>query len=216
MSRLALALVAVFGLAAGGCLLRPSASLLHPPAAEAHAPAVYDVTFTTTRGPFVIEVHRDWAPLGADRFYDLARHGFYNGAAFFRVLTGFVMQWGLSPDPKINAAWENANIQDDPVKQSNVRGFLTFATSGPNTRTTQVFINYGDNARLDTMGFAPFGQVVRGMEIVDSLYAGYGEGAPHGKGPSQKRIQKEGAAYLTASYPKLDKIVATKVTTILK
>lgn len=209
-----LAVIACLGLAAAGCLHSSQSTLLHPPARDAQAPAIYDVTFTTTQGPFVLEVHRDWAPLGADRFYDLARHGFYNGCALFRVLKGFVVQWGLNPDPRVNAAWENANIQDDPVTQSNTAGFLSFATDGPNTRTTQVFINYGNNARLDKMGFAPFGRVTRGMEVVNRLYGGYGEGAPHGKGPSQERIQKEGAAYLRAQFPKLDRILTTRVTTI--
>lgn len=209
-----LAVIACLGLAAAGCLHSSQSTLLHPPASERQAPAIYDVTFNTTRGAFTIEVHRDWAPLGADRFYDLARNGFYNGAAFFRVLKGFVVQWGLSPDPKVNAAWENANIQDDPVTQSNTLGYVSFATDGPNTRTTQVFINYGNNARLDKMGFAPFGRVVSGMDVVNSLYGGYGEGAPHGKGPSQERIQKEGAAYLKPNFPRLDRILTAKVTTV--
>jgi peptidyl-prolyl cis-trans isomerase A (cyclophilin A) len=211
-----LAVIVGLGLTAAGCLHSSQSTLLHPPASETHSPAVYDVTFNTTQGPFVIEVHRDWSPRGADRFYDLARNGFYNGAAFFRVLKGFVVQWGLNGDPKVNAAWQNANIQDDAVTQSNTPGFISFATDGPNTRTTQVFINYGDNARLDKMGFSPFGRVVSGMAVVNSLYGGYGEGAPHGKGPSQGRIQKEGAAYLTANFPKLDRILSTKVTTVLK
>jgi len=194
-----------------GCLLQPRQALLHPPAHSAPAPALYRVAFTTTRGPLVIEVHRAWAPRGADRFYFLARHGFYNGAAFFRVVPHFVVQWGLGPDPKVNRAWNNANIPDDPVLQSNTRGRVTFAMGGPNSRTTQVYINLRDNSRLDKMGFAPFGQVVQGMDVVDQFYSGYGEGAPRGHGPSQRRLQNQGDAYLRKDFPKLDRILRTRV-----
>lgn len=195
----------------GGCFLQPKRALLHPPAQDAAAPAEYNVTFTTTKGPIVIAVHRDWAPHGADRFYFLARHHFYDGAAFFRVVPRFVVQWGLGPDPRINMAWDKANLPDDPVTQSNTRGMVTYAKGGPNSRTTQVYINLGNNARLDKLGFAPFGQVVQGMEVVDQLYSGYGDGAPRGKGPSQSRIQHEGAAYLATDFPSLDRILATGV-----
>ncbi|MGH9477272.1 MAG: peptidylprolyl isomerase [Terriglobales bacterium] len=203
--------LAAIALLLSGCFLQPQHALLHVPQHDQAAPSLYTVTFTTTRGPFEVEVHRDWAPLGAGRFYYLARHGYFNGCAFFRVIPKFVVQWGISPDPKIAAAWKNANIPDDPVKQSNTRGMITFATSGANTRTTQVYINYGNNSRLDKMGFAPFGQVVSGMHVVDELYAGYGEGAPRRKGPDQDRIQKEGAAYLSKDFPLLDRIVKTTV-----
>lgn len=196
----------------GGCFLQPHRALLDPPRSEGTAPAQYRVTFTTTHGPFVIEVHRAWAPRGADRFYYLAHHGFYNGAAFFRVVPHFVVQWGLSPDPRISAAWKKANIADDPVLRSNTRGMVTYAMGGPNTRTTQVYINYRDNSRLDKLGFAPFGEVVSGMDVVDSLYGGYGDGAPRGHGPSQGRISREGASYLLKEFPQLDRILATKVT----
>lgn len=187
-------------------------ALLQPPAHDAVSPAVYRVRFRTTKGPIVIEVHRDWSPLGADRFYYLSQHGFYNGAAFFRVVPNFVVQWGLGPDPKINVAWDKANIQDDPVQQSNVRGMVTYAKGGPNTRTTQVYINLRDNARLDALGFSPFGRVIQGMDVVDKFYGGYGDGAPRGHGPDQERIEKEGAPYLKKGFPKLDRILATQVT----
>jgi peptidyl-prolyl cis-trans isomerase A (cyclophilin A) len=164
------------------------------------------VKFDTSRGPFVVEVHRDWAPLGADRFYNLVKNGFYDNARFFRVIGGFMVQFGINADPKLSALWHNARINDDPVKQSNKRGLITFATAGPNTRTTQVFVNYGDNAALDSQGFAPFGQIISGMNIVDGLFNGYGEGAPHGNGPEQGRVQSEGNAYLIKEFPKLDYI----------
>jgi len=167
-------------------------------------PAVYRARFETSKGVFVVEVRRDWAPKAADRFYDLVNSGFYNDARFFRVVKGFMVQFGISGDPATMAKWRDARIADDPVKQSNKRGFITFATSGPDSRTTQVFINFKDNDRLDSMGFSPFGQVVSGMNVVDSLFADYGEGAPRGSGPEQGRIQTEGNAYLTRSFPKLD------------
>ncbi len=183
-----------------------SQGLANPAALNAQAPAAYKVKFDTSKGPFVIEVHRDWAPLGADRFYNLVKNGFYNDARFFRVITGFMVQFGINADPRLAAVWREAAINDDPVAKSNTRGMITFATRGPNTRTTQVFINYGNNARLDTGGFAPFGQVVSGMDVVDALYSGYGEGAPRGAGPEQSRLQSEGNAYLNKEFPKLDYI----------
>lgn len=183
-------------------------ALLDPksPEMSAKAPEVFKVKFETTKGDFVVEVHRDWAPHGADRFYNLVRHGYYDGCRFFRVLSGFVAQFGIHGDPKVSAVWREAKIPDDRVVKSNKRGFITYATAGPNTRTTQLFINYRDNSMLDRQGFAPFGQVIEGMEVVDSLYAGYGEGAPRGSGPSQSRIQQEGNAYLEKNFPKLDYI----------
>jgi len=172
------------------------------------APATYKVKFTTTKGDFTVTVTRAWAPLGADRFYNLVKHHFYDNATFFRVLNNppFMAQFGVSAYPAVSAAWEKAEIKDDPVTQQNVRGFVSFATSGPNTRTTQVFINYGDNKRLDAMGFAPFGQVTDGMSVVDSLYGEYGEGAPEGAGPDQEQINKQGRPYLDKGWPKLDTI----------
>lgn len=187
-------------------LLRPDSEAMN-----ATAPDTFRVRFETSQGPFVVEAYRGWAPRGADRFYNLVRHGFYDGTHFFRVLDGFVAQFGISGDPRISAAWRPARIPDDSVRASNERGTITFATSGPDSRTTQLFVNLADNSRLDTMGFAPFGRVVRGMGTVDSLYAGYGEGAPRGEGPSQERIQQRGNAYLRAEFPKLDSIASARI-----
>jgi peptidyl-prolyl cis-trans isomerase A (cyclophilin A) len=181
-------------------------ALLQPSLLKSKAPAEYDVKFVTTAGDFTIRVTRAWAPLGADRFYNLVRHHFYDGAAFFRVLPGFMAQFGLSAYPEVSKAWEQANIKDDPVVQSNHRGFVSFAMAGPNTRTTQVFINFGNNERLDKSGFSAFGMVTDGMESVDKLYSGYGEGAPDGNGPDQSMIGNRGRAYLEKGYPKLDTI----------
>jgi peptidyl-prolyl cis-trans isomerase A (cyclophilin A) len=178
--------------------------LSDPASLNEKAPAVYQAKFDTSKGSFVIEVHRDWAPNGADRFYNLVKNGFYDNARFFRVLQGFMVQFGINGDPNVARAWRDANIKDDPVKQSNQRGMLTFATAGPNTRTTQVFVNFGDNAGLDGQGFPPFGKVVSGMEVVESLYGGYGEGPPDGNGPDQGRLQNQGNAYLEKAFPKLD------------
>lgn len=181
-------------------------SLMNPASLKAKAPAIYKAKFTTTKGDFVIEVTRAWAPLGADRFYNLVRNGFYTDAAFFRVLPGFVAQVGIPARPQVARVWSAARIGDDPVTQSNLRGYVTFATGGPNTRTSQIFINYADNTGLDGMGFAPFGKVVEGMEVVEQLYSGYGEGPPKGDGPDQGRITNEGKAYLAKSFPQLDSI----------
>lgn len=173
----------------------------------AHAPDVYKVSLDTSKGPVVIEVHRDWAPLGADHFYELVKSGYFDGARFFRVLPGFMAQFGIAADPKVTAKWKDANLQDEPVKQSNTRGMVTYAKSSlPNSRTTQLFINTGNNARLDSDGFSPFGQVVSGMEVVDQLYNGYGEGAPQGRGPDQSQIEEQGNAYLEKDFPMLDYI----------
>lgn len=174
------------------------------PAMRATAPAVFRVKFETSTGDFVIEVHRDWAPLGADRFYNLARSGYFDGVRFFRVIGGFMAQFGIHGEPAVAAQWRAHQIPDDPVRQSNTRGRISFAMAGPNTRTTQLFISFGDNSRLDGGGFAPFGQVVEGMEVVDRLYSGYGEGAPGGRGPDQGRVQAEGNAYLERDFQRLD------------
>ena len=184
------------------------------PAASSATPAVYDVKFTTTKGDFVVEVHRDWAPLGAARFYTLVKGGYYNGAPIFRVIQTprpFMAQFGIAADPATTALWEKKPIKDDPVKEHNTRGMITFATAGPNTRTTQVFINYGDNSRLDGQGFTPFGKVTEGMDVVDKFYSGYGEGAPSGAGPDQEKLTNEGKAYVQKSFPKLDTIISAVI-----
>jgi peptidyl-prolyl cis-trans isomerase A (cyclophilin A) len=168
------------------------------------APAIFKVKFETSQGDFVVESQREWAPLGVDRFYNLVKNGYYDGICFFRVISGFMAQFGIHGDPKVTAAWRQERIQDDPVKQSNKRGYISYAMAGPSTRTTQLFINYADNSKLDQLGFAPIGRVVEGMDVVDRLYAGYGEGAPQGKGPNQGRLQTEGNAYLTKDFPQLD------------
>jgi peptidyl-prolyl cis-trans isomerase A (cyclophilin A) len=189
-----------------------NAALLNPASLTAKAPDVFDVKFSTSAGDFVIQVHRAWAPIGADRFYNLAKNNFFDNAAFFRVIPGFMAQFGIPADPRVARVWQSANIKDDPVKQSNGPGYVTFATAGPNTRTTQLFINLGDNSRLDKDGFTPFGKVTEGMEIVRKIYGGYGEGAPGGNGPAQERVQTQGKAYLDKSFPKLDFIKSTTVT----
>jgi peptidyl-prolyl cis-trans isomerase A (cyclophilin A) len=188
--------------------VEPSQALLQPALAVEKAPETYKVKLETTKGDVVIEVTRAWAPNGADRFYNLVKIGYYDGTMFFRVIGGFMTQIGMHGDPAIQAAWSKAAIPDDPVVQSNTRGMVTFAAqSAPNSRTTQFFINLGDNSYLTEHGpFAPFGRVAEGMAVVDSLYSGYGEGAPNGRGPSQGEIARQGNAYLKASFPQLDAI----------
>ena len=183
------------------------AKLRNPAALNEQAPANFKVNFDTSKGKFVVDVHRDWAPLGADRFYNLVKNGFYDDVRFFRVINGFMAQFGMHGNPTVQQAWQPARLKDDPVKQGNKRGYVVFANAGPNTRTTQLFINYRDNsASLDKLGFAAFGEVTSGMDVVDSLYNGYGEGAPRGQGPEQGRIAAEGNTYLMKSFPKLDYI----------
>ena len=167
------------------------------------------IKFETTKGDFVLEIDSEWAPIGAARFVELVTNGFYDGAKFFRVLPGFVVQFGLPADPK--TAPKVSNLADDAVTQTNAKGTITFATAGPGSRTSQVFINLVNNDRLDGMGFAPFGKVVEGFDIVEKLYSGYGEGAPYGQGPDQGRARSMGNAYLEASFPKLDGIVKATV-----
>jgi peptidyl-prolyl cis-trans isomerase A (cyclophilin A) len=187
---------------AAGVSANPNKAKLRTPSQLTEkAPDTFKAKFDTSKGVMVIEVHRDWAPLGADRFYNLVKNGFYDGCRFFRVLDGFMAQIGMNGDPSIQRLWGNANFRDDPVKGSNKRGYVTFAkASAPNSRSTQFFINYGDNSRLDADGFAPFGQVVTGMDLVDMLYKGYGSSNV----PDQGRITAEGNAYLMKEYPKLD------------
>jgi peptidyl-prolyl cis-trans isomerase A (cyclophilin A) len=177
-------------------LLRPDAPELKTP-----APAKYKVRVTTSQGAFTIEVDRAWAPRGADRFYHLVRGRLLEDARFFRVLSGFMCQFGIPADPAESALWKNATMPDDDVKVPNTRGRVTYATAGPGTRTTQLFINYSNgNRSLDRQGFSPFGEVTEGMDVVDKLYAGYGES------PDQKRIESQGNPYLQANFPKLDYI----------
>jgi peptidyl-prolyl cis-trans isomerase A (cyclophilin A) len=179
---------------------------------EPAKPSEFRVRFSTSAGAFTVRVIPDWAPLGAARFRALVESGFYDGARFFRVLPGFVAQVGINGDPAVTRKWDKTEIQDDPVKQSNTRGRVTFATAGPGTRTTQIFINTNDkNARLDKLGFSPFGEVIEGLEVVERLYTGYGEGSPQGKGPDQERIEKEGNAYLERDFPKLDFIQTARI-----
>ncbi len=181
--------------------------LKNPAALTEQAPAMFKVDMDTSKGMVVITVHRDWAPIGADHFYNLVKNGYYDDVRFFRVLDGFMAQFGVNGDPAIDKVWMNANIKDDPVKQSNKRGFVTYAkSSAPNSRSTQVFINYDDNKSLDAQGFAPFGEVTTGMNIVDKFYSDYGEGQPSGRGPDQGALHAGGNAYLAKSYPKLDYI----------
>ena len=175
------------------------------------APEAFKAQFDTTKGKITIEVTRSLAPNGADRFYNLVRSGFFTDIAFFRVIPGFMCQFGIHGDPAVSAKWRAAVIPDDPVKGSNARGTITFATAGPNTRTTQLFINFGNNAGLDGQGFSPFGKVTEGMDVVDKINSQYGEGAPNGMGPAQGRIQTEGNAYLKKDFPNLDYIKSATI-----
>jgi len=186
----------------------PSPALLDPALATERAPDAFRVNLETTKGDVVILVNRSWAPNGADRFYNLVKIGYYDDVSFYRVIKGFMAQCGFNGDPAVSAAWSRARIADDPVTQANTRGMVTFAQpSAPNARTTQFFVNYGDNSYLKQHGaFAPFGKVISGMEVMDSIYAGYGEGAPNGNGPSQAQIGREGNSYLRQNFPKLDYI----------
>jgi peptidyl-prolyl cis-trans isomerase A (cyclophilin A) len=166
------------------------------------------VRLETSKGPVVVELHRDWAPIGVDRFYTLVQADFFNDARFFRVLPGFVAQFGIPASPQVAQAWDNRNLQDDPVRQGNRRGTLTYASMAPtpHTRSTQLFINLADNATLDGMGFAAIGEVVEGMDVVDALFGGYGEGPPYGTGPDQGRMTTQGNSYLQQDFPQLDYI----------
>ena len=192
-------LIASVALLLGGC----SAGAQKP--TNETAPATFRVNLDTSRGPVVIEVTRADAPIGADRFYNLVKAKYLDGARFFRVIPGFMAQFGIAADPATTKAWD-VPIEDDPVKTSNVRGAVTFAqTSAPNSRSTQLFINFGDNSRLDSQRFAPFGKVVSGMENVDQIYSGYGEM------PDQGQIESEGNAYLDKDFPRLDYIKTARI-----
>lgn len=174
--------------------------LMNPSSINEKAPEQFLARFETSKGVFVIRVERAWAPIGADRFYNLVKNGFYDETRFFRVMPRFIIQWGISGNPRYTSVWEKARLDDDPVLRSNTRGYVTYATAGPNTRTTQLFINFGQNSSLDGQGFAPFGRVTEGMEVVEKLYAGYGEA------PDQEAINRQGNAYLKAQFPNLDYI----------
>lgn len=191
----------------------PSEALLRPDATKlfAAAPDSFAVHVVTSRGAFDLKVHRAWAPKGADRLYYLVSNGFYDGIRFYRVMDGFMAQFGAAGDTAVAHVWDDRKFKDDPVKHSNKRGTLTFATAGPDTRTTQLFINYRDNSQLDGMGFSPLAEVTNGMGVVDSLYKEYGDGAPQGRGPDQGRLGREGNAYLIREFPKLDYIVTARV-----
>jgi peptidyl-prolyl cis-trans isomerase A (cyclophilin A) len=206
MRRPLLTLVSAFVLSAAALAAPAHAQgkLDSPANLNEKAPATFKAKFDTSKGVFVVEVTRDWAPNGADRFYNLVKNGFYDNVRFFRVISGFMVQFGINGDPRISAPWREARITDDAVKQSNRRGYITYAMAGPNTRTSQVFINFADNANLDNSGFAPFGRIVSGMDVVDKLNAEYGEGAPRGRGPDQGRVQMEGNAYLNKEFSRLD------------
>ena len=217
MARAAVVAGAALALGAGvtSCVRR-AAGLVDPNPRELAraAPDSFRVAFTTSRGRFVVMAHRSWAPNGVDRFFFLANHHYYDGTRFFRVLKGYVAQFGLSGDPRVAATWKPRVIPDDPVRESNRRGRVSFASAGPRSRTTQLFVNLVDNTRLDTLarlGFPPIGEVIEGMDVVDGLYSGYGEGVPRGNGPSQDRIAREGNAYLARSFPKLDSVVTARV-----
>ena len=178
------------------------------------APETFKAQFDTTKGKFTIEVTRSLSPNGADRFYNLVRSGYFKNVAFFRVVPGFMCQFGIHGDPNVSAKWRAAAIPDDPVKGSNTRGTITFATAGPNTRTTQLFINFADNSNLDGMGFSPFGKVTEGMDVVDKINGEYGEGAPRGRGPDQGRVQGEGNTYLKKDFPNLDYIKSATILSV--
>lgn len=190
-----------------GAAVAAGPSLLHPASLHAKAPAVFRARFTTTKGPFVVTVHRRWAPRGADRFYNLVSAGFYDRQRLFRVVPGFVVQWGISGNPRISRAWQNATIRDDPVHHTNSRGTIVFADAGPNTRTTQVFVNLGANTQLGGEGFAPFGVVTSGFATLKHLYHGYGERPSN----DQAQITQQGEAFFRKHFPKLDRILTARV-----
>lgn len=198
------------GCSPGGNKQEPSSAAAMKKTPES-VPEVYKADFKTTKGGFVLEVTRAWALKGADRFYKLVNDKFYDGARFYRVRPKFVVQWGITKDPKMNELWKQLRLTDDPVTQTNARGTISFATDGPNTRTTEVFINLVDNARLDARGFAPFGKVVEGMEVVDRFFSGYGEVVPRGSGVDPNKYMTEGDAYIERNFPNLDGIISARI-----
>jgi peptidyl-prolyl cis-trans isomerase A (cyclophilin A) len=203
---LTLPILACGGDGGGGAETMGDGPLLHPASLNDQAPASYRAHFETSAGDFVVQVHRDWAPIGADRFYNLVANGYYDDARFFRVIPGFMVQFGMHADPLVTAQWRVATLQDDPVRESNTRGRVTFAmTNQPNSRTSQIFINFGNNANLDALGFAPFGEVVEGMESAEAIYSGYGEA------PQQGQIQGRGNEYLESEFPSLDYVIRATI-----
>ena len=182
-----------------------------PPPKPEKAPSVYKVRFETTKGDFILEVHHDWAPRGADHFFELVRNRFYDGDRFFRVVRGYIVQFGINGNPKIQSLWGRMRIRDDPVKKSNKRGYVSFAKLGPNSRTSQVFINLSNNTELDKQGFAPFGVVRVGMDVIGRFWSSYGEVAPRGSGPDPTKIELEGNIYLDRKFPRLDSIIKAVV-----
>lgn len=186
--------------------------LFHTPrAAQATAPDTFFARFETTKGDFVVRTVREWAPLGADRFYTLVSSGYYDDVRFYRVVEDFMVEWGLHGDARVTTLWRRYGIADDTVRQSNLKGRLSFAAHGPNTRTVQVFANLRDNPALDDQGFAPFGEVVEGMEVVESFYSAYGDGPPRGDGPYQARALARGNSYLDVDFPELDKLIRASI-----
>jgi len=196
-SRTRLGATALLAVLAGGC---------RKPPAKVVVPDVFHVKFETSQGDFVVEANRAWAPHGVDRFHELLRMRYFDQNRFFRVLPGFIAQFGVHRDFNVHATWRNLYIVDDPPKEKNVRGTLAFARSGPNTRATEIFINLADNAALDDQGFVPFGKVIQGLDVVDKFYSGYGEMRPEGKWIDRARVEEETNEYLVQRFPKLDYI----------
>src|SRR5689334_19989805 len=199
-----IALLLSLTLVLGACNPEPAKAPESKPKVSEKAPDMFTVNLDTSKGPVAIEVHRDWAPIGADHFYNLIKTGFYDDTRFFRVVRNFVVQFGLNGDPKVNRLWSNASLPDDPVREHNVKGTVTYAKLGPNSRSTQLFINLKDNRVLDKDGFAPIGKVITGMDVVESLYNSYGDMPPRGQGPDPAKIETQGAEYLANHFPRLD------------
>ena len=202
---------------AGGCHASAHPVLLDP--SDAHwqrpAPERFRARFETTKGVFVVEMERALAPLGVDHFYALATAGYFDDARFHRVVPNFIVQFGIAGDPAVTATWKDRAIGDDSVRTSNVRGTIAYAMTGPNTRTTQLYISLVDNTRLDAQGFAPLGRVVEGMDVVDRIYSGYGESSGGGvRAGKQQRLILEGNGYLDREFPKLDRLIRVKVSTV--
>jgi peptidyl-prolyl cis-trans isomerase A (cyclophilin A) len=188
------------------CSQTPERKPAAAPAKSGPTPEVYRVDLDTSKGAVVLEITRAWAPHGADRFYELVKNGYYDGDRFYRVVPHFVVQFGIHGDPKVSQLWSSLRILDDPVKQKNRKGTVTFASSGPGARTTQVFVNMRDNLSLDRDGFAPIGRVAAGMDVLERLYGGYGDMLPRGSGPDGTEIERQGNVYLENHFPRLDYI----------